>query len=72
MACREVRDIRLHENIARIKASEEVGVKFMNAWEENLLFKQEGYEEGLQKGLSTEDITDMTGLKIYEVKALQL
>ncbi len=84
------RILRLHENIARIKASEEVGVKFMNAWEENLLFKQEGYEEGREegirsgknlekkelslkmkeKGMSEEDIADITGLSVEDIRKL--
>ena len=42
---------RLHEKISDIKASEEIGVKFMNAWEEKLLDRQEGYDEGKQEGL---------------------
>ena len=41
---------RLHEKISDIKASEEIGVKFMNAWEEKLLDRQDGYEEGLKDG----------------------
>ena len=41
---------RLHEKISDIKASEEIGVKFMNAWEEKLLNRQDGYEEGLKEG----------------------
>ncbi len=41
---------RLHEKISDIKASEEIGVKFMNAWEEKLLDRQDGYEEGLKEG----------------------
>ena len=44
------RILKLHEKITRIKASEEVGVKFMNAWEEKLLERQDGYEEGLAEG----------------------
>ena len=44
------RILKLHEKITRLKASEEVGVKFMNAWEEKLLDRQDGYEEGLAEG----------------------
>ena len=43
---------RLHEKISDIKASEEIGVKFMNAWEEKLLDRQDGYEEGKREGLA--------------------
>ena len=43
---------RLHEKISDIKASEEIGVKFMKAWEEKLLDRQDGYDEGKRKGLA--------------------
>ena len=43
---------RLHEKVSDIKASEEIGVKFMNAWEEKLLDRQDGYEEGKREGLA--------------------
>ena len=44
---------RLHEKISDIKASEEIGVKFMNAWEEKLL-DQAGMDmrKGKRKGLA--------------------
>lgn len=93
---------KLHEKITRIKASEEVGVKFMNAWEEKLLDRQDGYEEGLaegeargiklgeergekagalkkaekiaakmkSKGMSAEEISDITGLSISDIAKL--
>lgn len=41
---------KLHKKVARIKENEEVGVKFMNLWEEKLLDRQDGYEEGLAEG----------------------
>ena len=44
------RILKLHNKIAHIKTSEEIGVKFMNAWEENLLYRQDGYEEGIAVG----------------------
>ncbi len=52
---------RLHEKVSHIKASEEIGVKFMNAWEEKLLDRQEGYDEGLEAG-------KQEGLRIGEEK----
>ena len=92
------RILKLHEKITRIKASEEVGVKFMNAWEEKLLDRQDGYEEGLAegeergirvgeergelkkaekiatkmkaKGISAEEISDMTGLSMSVIEKL--
>lgn len=41
---------KLHNKVVRIKENEEVGVKFMNLWEEKLLDRQDGYEEGLAEG----------------------
>ncbi len=40
----------MHEKIRSIKSSEEVGIKFMNAWEEKILDRQEAREEGLREG----------------------
>ncbi len=44
--------LRLHEKIEKLRESEEIGVKFMNAWEEKLLDRQDGYEEGQKAGLA--------------------
>ncbi|MDD3337245.1 MAG: hypothetical protein PHS82_00140 [Lachnospiraceae bacterium] len=37
---------KIHERVQKIKASEEVGVKFMQAWEEKIIEREEGREEG--------------------------
>lgn len=42
----------LHKKITAIKASEDMGVKYMQAWEERVMDRQEGFEEGLGKGRS--------------------
>lgn len=44
-----VRELR--KNVNTIVENEEMGVRFMQAWEELLLERQEGREEGLQEGL---------------------
>ncbi len=41
----------LQGNVNTIVENEEMGVRFMQAWEELLLERQEGREEGLQEGL---------------------
>ena len=41
----------LQGNVTTIVENEEMGVRFMQAWEELLLERQEGREEGLQEGL---------------------
>lgn len=40
----------LHRKVVAIKASKEVGVKYMNAYEEKMLAKQEGFDEGFDEG----------------------
>ena len=44
---------RIHQNVRKIKASEKMGVKFMQQWEVEVLARQEGIEEGLKKGLKS-------------------
>ena len=46
------RVMKLHEKVEKLRESEEIGVRFMNAWEEKLLDRQDGYEEGLEEGLA--------------------
>ena len=63
---------RLHDKVSRIKASEEIGVKFMNAWEEKLLDRQDGYDEGKREGLAEgERKGRQAGLKEGEERGLK-
>ncbi|MDO4312867.1 MAG: hypothetical protein Q4C52_07265 [Eubacteriales bacterium] len=41
---------RIHERVCRVKTSEEVGVKYMQAWEEKYYEREEGREEGRREG----------------------
>ena len=45
---RKVREIQ--RRVEAIKSSEEVGVRYMQAWEEKVLERQAGRQEGLQEG----------------------
>lgn len=45
-----IRIRRIHERVCKVKANEEVGVKYMQAWEERYYDKQEAREEGLAEG----------------------
>ena len=38
---------RIHSRVRKVKASEEVGVKYMQAWEEKYYEREEGREEGI-------------------------
>ncbi len=40
----------MHEKIRSIKSNEEVGIKFMNAWEEKILDRQEAQKEEREQG----------------------
>lgn len=40
----------IHEKVKRIRASEKIGVKYMQLWEEKAYIRDEGLEEGLVKG----------------------
>ena len=42
---------RIHDRVQRVKESEEVGVKYMQRWEELAYAKAEAREEGLQRGI---------------------
>ena len=41
---------RIHQRVCKVKANEEIGVKYMQAWEERYYDKQEAREEGLAEG----------------------
>ena len=45
----KVREIQ--KRVEAIKSSEEVGVRYMQAWEEKVLERQAGRQEGLQEGI---------------------
>ena len=44
------RSKRIHNRVRKVKASEEVGVKYMQAWEERYYDKEEARQEGLEEG----------------------
>ena len=46
------RVLKLHAKVEKLRESEEIGVRFMNAWEERLIDRQDGYEEGQKAGLA--------------------
>ena len=67
---------RIHRRVRKVRLSEEVGVKYMQAWEEKYYEREEGKEEGREegarnklrelaikkyhKGMSVEEIADWT------------
>ncbi len=43
---------RIHERVRKVKSSEEIGVKYMQAWEERYYEKEEAREEGRAEGIA--------------------
>lgn len=41
---------RIHRRVCKVKSSEEVGVKYMQAWEEKYYEREEAREEGIEEG----------------------
>lgn len=74
--------LKLQRKIDKIKSSEEMGVKFMNLWEEKLLERQDAYEEGRETavreiasklknaGIPVKTIAENTGLTVDEIEEL--
>lgn len=50
--CRSEKVRELHRRVSEVKASEEFGVKYMQAWEEKMYERLEGREEGHASGLA--------------------
>jgi len=48
--CKSERIKEIHKRISAIKSNEEIGVKYMQAWEEKLLDRQEARREGIEEG----------------------
>ncbi len=67
---------KLHDYVEQIKASEEIGVKYMQKWEE-LEYeredaREEGREEGLKQGLMEgREEGQITGRKVEEISILR-
>ena len=55
---------KLHEYVEQIKASEEIGVKYMQKWEELEYEREEGREEGCEEGR-------IVGRKVEEISILR-
>ena len=43
---------RIHRRVRKVKSSEEIGVKYMQAWEERYYDRQEAPEEGRAEGIA--------------------
>lgn len=69
----------IKNRVAAIKASEEVGVKYMNKWEEEAIIRQEakteGIQEGIKEGIETERLSSirkvMQSFKVTAEQAME-
>ena len=58
---------RLHKRVRKVKSSEEIGVKYMQAWEERYYEREEAREEGRAEGIAegkTEGIAQVVSVLI--------
>ena len=76
---------KIHKHVSQIKASEEMGVKYMQKWEEKVLDREEGRAEGETLGVSrinqlilelskhgrTDDIVKAAADREYQKKLLE-
>ena len=70
---------KIVDRVGRVKASEKVGVLYMQKWEEEIIMKQEaekeGFERGMEQGMEQGRLEDvkkmMKNLKITAEKAME-
>ena len=63
---------KLQKRVEQVKMSEEVGIRFMNAFEEKMRERQEGREEGREEGLAEgERIGETRGKSLGEAAKQQ-
>ena len=65
---------RIHDRVRKVRNSEEVGVKYMQAWEEKYYEKEEARKEGLQKGRAEgrkEERIDLVKKKLEKGKSVE-
>ena len=53
---------RIINRVSQVKASEEVGVKYMQRWEEEALIRHEGLEAGREEGRAETRLADIRNL----------
>ena len=77
---------RIHERVCRVRTNEQVGVRYMQAWEERIYDRQDGREMGrkeqdiiktitlvkknMARGLSLKDIADFLDEDVSEVQKI--
>ena len=66
---------KIVDRVGQVKASEKVGVLYMQKWEEEIIMKQEAEKEGFERGMEQGRLEDvkkmMKNLKITAEKAME-
>ena len=66
---------KIHERVCKVKTSEEVGVKYMQAWEEKYFAMEEAKEIGLTEGRAEGKelkLRELIEKKLHKGKSLQV
>lgn len=66
--CNSEKVQKLHQKICQLKANKQVEAKFMQAWEEKVLERQEAYAEGGEQG--GQEVSDLYG-KLMELNRVE-
>lgn len=84
--CESSRIHKIHKRVSSIKRNEEVGVRYLQQWEEKIMIREEGIEKGIEQGeqkkaidiaknlidiLDVETIARKTGLSVEIVQKLK-
>ena len=64
--------IKIHNHVRQVKASEEIGVKFMQRWEEEAMWKREGREAGLAEGLNKGQTINQISIIRFQLLSKQM
>ena len=59
---------RIHQRVQKVKSNEEIGVKYMQAWEEKYYEREEGREEGRKEGADFK-LLDLVIKKLHKNKS---
>ena len=57
----------IHEHVRKIKASEKMGVKYMQLWEEKALIREEGRSEGIKEGRAEILVKSVEAMKNFGI-----
>lgn len=64
--------IKIHNHVRQVKASEEIGVKFMQRWEEEAMWKREGRETGLAERLNKGQTINQISIIRFQLLSKQM